>query len=203
MRYNDLNFRTTEAEDILIAVLTLTFAFTIANFSHNSFHETIFGGLYILLVSFIAVLTAFLSHELAHRQVARKFGGYSEFRIWPMGLLGSIFMSFFGFVAAAPGAVNISGIYGNERIGKTAMAGPGTNIVLGTVFMVIAIITFFIPHVSSFFISLSQINLYLATFNLIPFGPLDGYKVLTWDFRTFAVVFSLSIFLSVLSFAIF
>lgn len=198
-----MDFRTTEAEDILIAILTLTFAFTIAKFSRNGFHETIFGALYILLISFIAVLTAFLSHELAHRQVARKFGGHSEFRVWPMGLLGSIFMSFFGFVAAAPGAVNIGGIYGNERIGKTALAGPGTNIVLGTVFMAIAIVTFLIPPISSVFISLSQINLYLATFNLIPFGPLDGFKVFTWDFRTFAVVFAISIFLSVLSFAIF
>ncbi|MCL5782943.1 MAG: site-2 protease family protein [Candidatus Thermoplasmatota archaeon] len=203
MRYNNMDFRTTEAEDILIAVLTLTFAFTIAKFSRNGFHETIFGALYILLISFIAVLTAFLSHELAHRQVARKFGGHSEFRIWPMGLLGSIFMSFFGFVAAAPGAVNIGGIYGNERIGKTALAGPGTNIVLGTVFMAIAIVTFLIPPISSVFVSLSQINLYLATFNLIPFGPLDGFKVFTWDLRTFAVVFAISIFLSVLSFAIF
>ena len=191
-----------ELQDIAIAVLALTFAFSISTFSHNGYRVSPIGALYIVALSFAAVCLAFLLHELAHRQVARRYGGFAEFRVWPMGLLGGLLMSFFGFVIAAPGAVYMSGIFGNDRIGKAALAGPATNIVLGAAFLAAGYLTIS-SSLGNVFGFLSQINLYLGAFNLIPFAPLDGQKVMMWDIRTYAIVFILAIFLAVLSFIIF
>ena len=49
--------------------------------------------------------------------------------------LGGLIFSFLGFVIAAPGAVYIEGVFGQGRVGKTALAGPMTNLVLGTIFL--------------------------------------------------------------------
>lgn len=191
-----------EIQDILIAVLVLTFAFTISTFAHSGFHVSPYYAMYVVLLSLVAVCLAFILHELAHRQVARRYGGFAEFKIWPMGLLGGLAMSFLGFVVAAPGAVYMSGIFGNDRIGKTALAGPATNIILGTVFLAAGALTL-TTFWGGIFGYLSQINLYLAAFNLVPFNPLDGHKVMAWDMRTFAIVFILAIFLVIMSFIIF
>jgi Zn-dependent protease len=37
------------------------------------------------------------------------------------------------------------------------------------------------------------INLFLAAFNMIPFGPLDGKSVIQWSKAVFAGVFGLSV----------
>lgn len=192
-----------ELQDIIIAVLALTFAFSIASFSRAGFRLSAFEALYIVGISLVAVCLAFLLHELAHRQVARRYGGFAEFKIWPMGLIGGLLLSFLGFVMAAPGAVYMSGIYGNDRVGKAALAGPATNIVLGTIFLVAGIIAIPSSAWGSIFGFLSQINFYLGAFNMVPFPPLDGQKVMAWDIRTFAMVFATAIFLAVFSFVIF
>lgn len=191
-----------EIQDILIAVLALTFAFSISTLAHNGFRVTPYEATYIVLVSLAAVCLAFLLHELAHRQIARRYGGFAEFRIWPMGLLGGLMLSFLGFVVAAPGAVYMSGIFGNDRVGKTALAGPATNIVIGSAFLVAGVLSY-ATFWGNVFGTLSQINLYLAVFNLIPFNPLDGQKVMSWDMRTFVLAFILAIFLAILSFVMF
>lgn len=202
MRIFDYSRFYREIQDILIAILALTFAFTISNFSHYGFRVSPQYAIYVVSVSLAAVCLAFLLHEIAHRQVARRYGGFAEFRVWPMGLLGGILFSFLGFVLAAPGAVYMSGIFGNERVGKTALAGPATNIVLGATFMAAgaALLSTFWGNVFGY---LAQINLYLAVFNLVPFHPLDGQKVMAWDLRTFALAFITAIFLAILAFIIF
>lgn len=160
------------------------------------------AALYYIELSLVAVCVAFLAHELAHRQVARRFGGYAEFRIWPMGLLGGILFSFFGVVLAAPGAVYMEGVFGNERVGKTALAGPFTNLIMGAVFFALGIIFSGTQWVSPLGY-LSEINLYLGTFNMIPFAPLDGQKVMAWNIRLYATAFVTLIALAVLSYIYF
>lgn len=192
-----------EVQDIVIAVMALTFAFTISSFSRNGFRMPASYALYILGVSFAAVCLAFLMHELAHRQVARRFGGYAEFKLWPLGLIGGVILSFLGFVIAAPGAVYMGGIFGNERIGKTALAGPATNLVIGIAFLAAGVAISTVTLLGSTFIYLSQINFYLGAFNMVPFPPLDGQKVMSWNIRIFILSFASAIFLAVLSFVIF
>ncbi len=191
-----------EIQDILIAVFGLTMAFSISSFSYYSFRLSLSQTLYFLGLSLAAVCLAFLAHELAHRQLARHYGGYAEFRVWPMGLISGILFAFLGFVIAAPGAVYMDGVFGRERVGKTALAGPLTNLVLGFTFLVAGILLIQTPW--AFPIGyLSQINLYLGAFNMVPFPPLDGQKVMSWDMRLYIVIFAVMIFMAVLSYIIF
>lgn len=202
MAFFDYSSARREIQDILIAVLALTFAFSISSFSRYGFKVSPDYAVYVVLLSLAAVCLAFLTHELAHRQVARRYGGFAEFHIWPMGLLGGLLFSFMGFVLAAPGAVYMSGIYGNDRIGKAALAGPATNITLGAVFLALG---FSMINTSwgGIFGSLAQINMWLGTFNLIPISPLDGQKVLAWDIRNYIIVLILAILLAILAFLVF
>ena len=189
-----------EIEDLGIAVLALTFAFTVSSYVGYRYHPPPGIAITILVYSFIAVIVAMLFHELAHRQVARKYGGYARFKLWPIGVLISVIISMLGFVIAVTGAVNIGGIYDRERMGKIALAGPASNLVFGIVFFILAIVTPAYFQFSALFVFLSRINFYIGTFNMIPFGPLDGGKVLAWNMRNFAVVFIISLFGTILSF---
>lgn len=194
-------YLTAEMKDILAAVAALTFAFTLVTF--RSFGVA-FGGsiLTIALVSFISVVTAFLLHELAHRFVARRFGGIAFFKLWIPGILLVLVTSFLGFLVAAPGAVNIGGVFRRDQIGKTALAGPGTNLAIGSVFYAAF---FFIPagsispsvHVALLW--MSAINLWFGLFNLIPLPPLDGEKIFKWNLELYITVVVAALALNLLN----
>lgn len=187
-----------ETQDILLALLVLGFTFSIASFADSGYHVPALVAARTIIVSFIAVGIAFLGHELSHRQVARNYGGWAEFRLWPIGILMALITSFFGVILSAPGAVNIAGVYGNEKIGKTALAGPGFNMLAGFVFLILSLVGSLIRGLGGIILEISYLNFYLGAFNMIPIGPLDGAKVMRWDFRTFAVVFAVLIFMTVL-----
>jgi Zn-dependent protease len=140
-----------------------------------------------LIVAGITVGTAFLLHELAHKILAQKYGCWAEFRKFNLGLALAVVMSFFGFIIAAPGAVMISGMISREQNGKISAAGPLTNIALAILFFIVGIL---LPQVIGMMPALLKqiilygfvINAWLALFNMIPFPPLDGSKVITWSF---------------------
>ena len=70
------------------------------------------------------------------------------------------------------------------------MGGPVMNLVLAVAFAPLALFfTGFLGSVGAFGVG---INLLLAGFNMIPFGPLDGRKVLSWSVVVFAVTFVVS-----------
>jgi len=132
-----------------------------------------------LIISGIAVGFGFLIHELAHKFVAQKYGCFAEFRSFDFMLVLAFFMSFFGFVFAAPGAVMISGYVNNERNGKISLAGPLVNLVMAFGFLIVSFFTVgFLQVIANygFFI-----NSFLALFNLIPFWNFDGAKVYRWN----------------------
>ena len=198
MNYYGFGNMKRETQDILLALLVLGFTFSIASFADSGYHVPALVAARTIIVSFIAVGIAFLGHELSHRQVARNYGGWAEFRLWPIGILMALITSFFGVILAAPGAVNIAGVYGNEKIGKTALAGPGFNMLAGFVFLILSLVGSLIRGLGGIILEISYLNFYLGAFNMIPIGPLDGAKVMRWDFRTFAVVFAVLIFMTVL-----
>ena len=150
-----------------------------------------------LPISFIAVGTAFIFHELAHRQVAKHFGCHAEFRAWKLGLIASIalpLLTMGRFLFAAPGAVYIYGPHvTRKQNGLISLAGPATNIVTAVLFFSFLIYSsFFIsfdPYVLKLISTVVQINLFLAFFNLIPFPPLDGSKIINWDVKVWALFF--------------
>ncbi|MGC8609238.1 MAG: site-2 protease family protein [Thermoplasmata archaeon] len=170
-----------ENKDILVSVLALTAAFAIA-FRFSSPYGTGF----VIAVAFLVSITAFLFHELAHRYVARSYGGVAYFKMWPLGILLALVTSVFGFIFAAPGAVNFSGVYRKDQVGKTALAGPATNVGVGLILYVSGMM---IPVgiVSAVLIYTATMNFWFGFFNLLPIPPLDGYKVLSWDIYAFLV----------------
>ena len=83
----------------------------------------------------------------------------------------------------------IAGSGTKEIVGKTAISGPVTNIILSTVCILIAAVT------QDLFLIVAFINALLAVFNLIPFGVLDGLKVFKWNKTIWAVTFAAAIVL--------
>lgn len=194
-------YLTAEVKDILVAVVVLTGAFTIA-LSRGRYPP--FGGslAIIALVSLAGVVTAFLLHELAHRFMARSYGGIAFFKLWLPGIMMALVFSLIGFIIAAPGAVNIGGIFRKDQIGRTALAGPGTNIAIGVVLF--AVIVFMPPSFISFELYqaifwISAINLWFGMFNLIPLPPLDGEKIYRWSVPIYAAVVVLAVGMNILN----
>lgn len=186
--------RARERNDLLISWITISVAFAFV-FGERFLNIVDFAS--FLPISFVAVGTAFVFHELAHRYVARKFGCYAEFRAWKFGLILALAMpliSFGRFLFAAPGAVYIYGPHITRREnGIISLSGPVTNIIISLLFLSAWIFSYTFlevdPYMMKLMVSVSQINLFLAFFNLIPFPPLDGSKVIAWNALVWAIAF--------------
>ena len=184
---------------IAIGVLTIAFSFT---FSKNNLLFFLLGAqisivsyFYFMPIAFLGIVTAFFIHELSHKFIAQKYGLWSEFRMYPGGLLFSLIIAFSTpLVFAVPGAVMFRGDAKEFETGRIAAAGPTSNIV-------IAVVTYILYHFIFFNIGfwgtligfICLVNLLLATFNLLPFGPLDGKKVFLWNEIVWSVLFSISV----------
>ena len=176
--------RVKELRDLVISALALALAFGIAlSGGFRAFQQPAILVL-VIGMALVAVSLGFVFHELGHRLIARRFGYFAEYAMWPMGLMVALGFSLFGFVFAAPGAVMIypratvlgTASLSRHKIGLISLAGPATNIGLAVVFLVLD----FIQPALLFTLG-ARINTWLALFNLIPFGPLDGAKILKWN----------------------
>ena len=147
---------------------------------------------YFVLLAVAAASTGFIAHEMAHKLVARHLGYWAEFRMWPMGLLFSLITSAGGFLFAAPGATMVNGMDPRDvrGWGETGVAGPVANLVFAAVFYAGSLGTFRISlELSGPLLFLALINTLFAAFNMLPFGPLDGAKVLRWGTGRWLTVF--------------
>ena len=148
----------------------------------------------MILFSFISVGIGFLAHELiGHKFTAQYFNLFAEYKMWKNGLVLALLSSTVGFVFAAPGAVMISrstDLWGSQvpvtkrRMGIIAAMGPLVNLALGAAFFMLNL---FMP--SRLFTIATQVNIWLALFNMLPVPPLDGSKILAWDKRIWAALF--------------
>ena len=199
-----VSFSTRELRDLTLAWLALGLAFALflerpAAFALASSPgpdtAAAFGS--ALLRSLLTVGVGFLLHELAHKVVAVRFGQVAAFRA-DYGMLGlAIAAGLAGFLFAAPGAVYHRGRITERENGLIALAGPVTNIGLAALFMPLL----FLPGVAGAVGNLGVfVNVLLAAFNMLPFGPLDGRKVLRWSKAVFALVFVPTVGLAVLLF---
>jgi Zn-dependent protease len=179
-----------ELRDLLLSLVALVVAFSVL------INGKTIPGLEIILIVTVGVGTGFLLHEMAHKFVALHFGYWAEYRANMMGLFFAVALSFVGFIFAAPGAVMISkpnsphefymqDSFGQEDLKREmkretlwiSLAGPMTNIVLTAFFFLVLWLSpsgGIAAQAANFALF---INLTLAAFNLLPFGPLDGKKI--------------------------
>ncbi len=104
--------------------------------------------------------------------------------------LGLSFITGGGFVFAAPGAVMIRGKYApygyydpvqaGKEFAYISVSGAVVNLLLAIMFLVVSL-SISDPLVSNVMWWSAFINIFLAGFNMIPFGPLDGAKV--WKYN--------------------
>jgi Zn-dependent protease len=197
--YGKIRFGRVEMRNILMAVGGLTLAFTLFMYLHMPVASLSTAGslLFALGTSSVAVLTGFMLHELAHKVVAQRSGAWAEFRAYPMGLVLAIVTALLGFLLAARGAVYIQGAMSRKQNGLISIAGPLTNLALGVSFMGLGLV------LQSGLLALALyyvgwINLLLAVFNLLPFAPMDGSKVLRWNIPVYALTFGTTLVLAFL-----
>ncbi|RZH67439.1 zinc metalloprotease [Natrinema altunense] len=181
----DLRFSDTEIRDLAIAWATLSVAFALL---FAPVHRGKSVGTFVTMVglSLVTVGVAFLLHEIAHKVVAIEHGQIAEFRADYQMLFLALMGALVGFLFAAPGAVYHRGQVTQRENGLIALAGPVTNLLLALLFLPLVIVPEPFGTIGQMGI---WINLFLAAFNMIPFGPLDGKSVLEWHKGVFAIVF--------------
>jgi len=154
-------------------------------------------SLFTYLVRAMVLLTAIPIHECAHAWASNKLGdptakNLGRLTLNPLphlDLIGSVLMLFTGFGWAKP--VPVDPRYfkkPKQGMAITALAGPASNFVLAYVSTIIYSMLFAVAQVKgestglglalTFFSLLISLNIGLGIFNLIPFPPLDGSKVL-------------------------
>ncbi|MDG6917276.1 MAG: hypothetical protein JRM85_06775 [Nitrososphaerota archaeon] len=185
-------FSRVEIRDIVAAWLALGVAFSFAlsggGFGFFGGGESLsYAGL-LVGISLVTVGPGFVFHELSHKFVAQKYGFWAEFRMWPMGLVLALVTSLIGFVFAAPGATYISGAnISKSENGKISIAGPLMNVTIALLFVPLLFAgSGILRDVGSIGV---PVNIFLALFNLLPIGPLDGAKVMRWNVFIWAAIF--------------
>jgi Zn-dependent protease len=178
-----------ELQDLFKSWLAISVAFGIVLGGVNSLFSIAFLNTFILAALTVGV--GFIFHEMGHKIVAQRYGCFAEFRAFNTMLVLAIAMSFFGFVFAAPGAVMIAGGNVNRaRNGRISIAGALVNLVLAGIFIGIHFATGSTHDILRYGF---LINTWLALFNMFPFGPLDGKKVLAWNKGAWLGVVAISI----------
>lgn len=188
------HFSSREAKHLTIAALLVMGIGLSLGISPEAYGKI---GSPLMLLAFAVMLTAsFFLHELAHKFTAQKEGLWAEFRLMFMGLILtaiSIISPLFKIIS--PGAVVISGFVSKKGVGKISMAGPLTNIVLSMVLIMLWLATS-----QPILIFTAAFNAWIALFNLIPFGILDGFKVFLWNKLFWVLTFMLSLTLTILTY---
>jgi Zn-dependent protease len=142
---------------------------------------------FILLA--IPLLYSIILHELAHGWVAYRMGDPTAKSLGRLSLnplkhldpIGTVMLFIFGFGWAKPVPVNFNNLR-DTRKGLILVSSAGI-----TANMILAFLAFFLLRLLSpapsgalatLLFYLAQINIILASFNLIPIPPLDGSKIL-------------------------
>ncbi|SFA42367.1 Zn-dependent protease (includes SpoIVFB) [Parageobacillus thermantarcticus] len=147
---------------------------------------------------FMALAIAFSVHEFAHAYVAYKFGdptakNEGRLTLAPLAhldLLGTLLIFLAGFGWAKPVPVNRLN-FANPRLAGilVSAAGPFSNLLLAALGFLVwysmvrfgvmaAIPDWFAAGFDLFFQIFISLNAVLFIFNLLPFPPLDGYRII-------------------------
>jgi Zn-dependent protease len=71
-----------------------------------------------------------------------------------------------------------------SKFGRVALIGPLTNLVMGFSFLLLSV---YFNSFSPYFAVGASFNGWIAMFNLMPFGVLDGQKIFDWNKRVWTI----------------
>jgi len=193
-------FSRIEIIHLLISMGVLTISFSLLITRNNLIYGVTYGFNisnipYGIALSFLGIVTAFFFHEISHKFIAQKHGLWAEYRMFPRGLSLALILGLFTpIVFAAPGAVMFRGGSRTHETGQIAIAGPLANIIIAMItFPVYFFVLFEESLIGQIVGFICLINAFLATFNLLPLGPLDGAKIVRWNATIWIILFIVSI----------
>jgi Zn-dependent protease len=159
------------------------------------------GSLAAVSVYAVVLTLSFFTHEIAHKVTAQKHGLWAEFRLTMWGAvltLVSVLSPVFKIIS--PGAMMIGNSPDVKEMGKISLAGPAVNIFLSAVLFGGALVP---SQFSEVLLLAAFLNGFMAVFNLIPVGILDGFKIFSWNKKIWAVVFAMSAALAAANYLVF
>ena len=180
-----IRFSPTEIRHIAIGVILVS-GVGLSFFALRAFSN------WLAIVAAVFFFTAgFLVHELTHKAMAQRYGMWAEFRLDKFGAALTLLSAVSPLKIIAPGAVVIAGNTTPDRVGRTAAAGPTTNILIASLLLGLAEVLHPIGFMEAMLAG-SAINAFMALFNLIPFGVFDGLKVFRWNKQVWLVLLALA-----------
>ena len=185
----------------IAAALVIGIGFSIGLYG-NAFGGFPFIWTVPMMAAFAAAMVAsFLTHEIGHKMVAQKNGLWAEFRLTTWGAVLTFASVFLPIRMIAPGAMMIGGsLQKQDDIVKISLAGPITNMIYASSFLGL-VFTLPIPIEWSWILLFAAyINSFMAIFNLIPIGILDGYKIFSFNKKLWVVAFIPSVILVALTY---
>ncbi len=189
-----------EAAHITVSIILVS----LVGVSLIGYGSILFISPYLITLYIIGFALSYLLHELAHRIVARTNNVKAYFKLDPIGslltLVSAIPMLPIKFIA--PGAIVLTTPTTMKVVGLTAFWGPATNIVISIILYISSIISrpiFLSPLLSGILLILAKFNASIAFFNLLPFGPLDGLKIIKWSMTRWIVMILLAAILIILT----
>lgn len=149
--------------------------------------QSVIAGYWWFPVAVIGLfLVSFMVHEFAHKFTAQHYGLWSEFRMTTQGYYLSAMAILFSIPIFGTGVMYSAGTRSLREDGKINMAGPLSNAILATLFVIAFLLEYAITGgtisvLRLVFTYAIQLNAVLAAFNMIPIPPFDGATVIKWN----------------------
>ncbi len=195
-----------EVRDIVISVLVLSFAFTVALFGKSDPYSFVFqiGFIGYLIPTAIIVAFSIVVREIAQKGMARSVEAFVSYEIWAPGAIISLLTSFFGFVFAAVGGTRVATEYAErharwrvelnpQHAAIVAVIGPLLSLSLAMGLVMLSPIAPGLGLGENIFLVGAEINTFLALFTMLPINPLDGAKIFRWSATIFFFIIAMSL----------